>query len=163
MPSSCCVVCMCVPLLVQVISDKPGNTKWSQKYKIPLDERMAMEERQKREKEQKRKQKQKQQENDGKESDDEEDELTEEQREIRTNLRKTIHKSEQKPIDKFKYPQTASQDIGWDIDQVLKEEGPESDELSAKALHYGREKSDVTKYGDAYAMMYGRSPFANKS
>ena len=56
------------------------------------------------------------------------------------------------PNEKYKWPMTHSQEIGWDI----KEKGLNTNPRMAKTT------SDVVKYADYYYAMNGKSPYATK-
>ena len=67
-------------------------------------------------------------------------------------LDKIKHQYSKNPNEKYKWPMTHSQEIGWDI----KEKGLNTNPRMAKTT------SDVVKYADYYYAMNGKSPYATK-
>ena len=57
-----------------------------------------------------------------------------------------------RPNEKYKFPLTQSQEIGWDVCPYLN---------TGKRI--AKKTCDVTKYADEYFAMKGVSPFATKS
>ena len=56
------------------------------------------------------------------------------------------------PNEKYPYPITQSQEIGWDVCKDLN-----------TGVRRAKKTSDVTRYADEYYSLKGRSPFATKS
>ena len=57
-----------------------------------------------------------------------------------------------RPNEKYEYPLTQSQEIGWDICPQLN---------TGKRMY--KKSCDITRYGDEYFSLKGLSPFATKS
>lgn len=72
-----------------------------------------------------------------------------------TELLASIVKTEELPSKKYKFPQTASQELGWHAHEKQEKKAP-------RKYYKGRVVSDVTKYADAFVSMQKVSPFSNK-
>lgn len=59
------------------------------------------------------------------------------------NFLRIIKRSYQEPVNKYEFPQTESQEIGWDYKPLLPEDRED------KRLHFPRQNSEITKYMDA--------------
>jgi len=71
------------------------------------------------------------------------------------DLKKKLDKAAAMPQDKNKFPQTAAETIGW-----FWKEGREDRKLDEKWFQ-PLNKCEESKYAEAYAMMTGKSPYAN--
>lgn len=71
------------------------------------------------------------------------------------DLKKKLDKAAAMPQDKNKFPQTAAETIGW-----FWKEGREDRKLDQKWFQ-PLNKCEESKYAEAYAMMTGKSPYAN--
>ena len=56
------------------------------------------------------------------------------------------------PKKKFNYPQTAAQELGWDMDEEFQNHKP--------AYNVGKRLCPETQYANSYVTMTTRSPFA---
>lgn len=67
-------------------------------------------------------------------------------------LQDKLESLKRQPKKKFNYPQTAAQEVGWDMDT----------EFKAHAPRYGLNKYSCpeTQYANSYVTMTTRSPFA---
>ena len=67
-------------------------------------------------------------------------------------LKAKLDSLKRQPKKKFNYPQTAAQELGWDMDT----------EFKAHAPNYGKNKAlcAETAYANSYVTMTTRSPFA---
>lgn len=67
-------------------------------------------------------------------------------------LQEKLDSLKREPKKKFNYPQTAAQELGWDMDT----------EFKAHAPRYGLNKYSCpeTQYANSYVTMTTRSPFA---
>ena len=67
-------------------------------------------------------------------------------------LKEKLDSLKKEPKKKFNYPQTAAQELGWDMDTEFKSHAP----------RYGLNKSlcPETQYANSYVTMTTRSPFA---
>ena len=70
-----------------------------------------------------------------------------------------ILSSEKMPQEKYEFPMTRSQEIGW-LNSEAWTNG--RDRLSA-TWYSGKGTTDVTRFADAYCTMAGCSPFADKN
>lgn len=59
------------------------------------------------------------------------------------NFLRIIKRAYQEPVNKYEFPQTESQEIGWDYKPLLPEDRED------KRLHFPRQNSEITKYMDA--------------
>lgn len=64
-------------------------------------------------------------------------------------LKASLHKKEEAPLDKYDFPATASQEIGWYHANAKRE----------KYNHFST-KCEETKYAESYYAMAGTSPYA---
>eukprot|EP00500_Bicosoecida_sp_ms1_P004354 CAMPEP_0203807772 /NCGR_PEP_ID=MMETSP0115-20131106/1245_1 /ASSEMBLY_ACC=CAM_ASM_000227 /TAXON_ID=33651 /ORGANISM="Bicosoecid sp, Strain ms1" /LENGTH=195 /DNA_ID=CAMNT_0050716457 /DNA_START=25 /DNA_END=609 /DNA_ORIENTATION=+ len=67
------------------------------------------------------------------------------------SLKTTLRKAQEVPTDKFDFPATASQEIGWYW----------KDNVREKYMH-ARTKCTETKYAESYYAMAGTSPYAKR-
>ena len=67
-------------------------------------------------------------------------------------LQDKLESLKRQPKKKFNYPQTAAQEVGWDMDTEFTQHAPK----------YGLNKASCpeTQYANAYVTMTTRSPFA---
>ena len=72
---------------------------------------------------------------------------------------KKIKQNAKLPQEKFDFPVTRSQEIGWMHNQAWSNG---RDRISS-AWYRGKGTTDVTQFADAYCTMSGCSPFADKS
>lgn len=69
-------------------------------------------------------------------------------------LQRLIEESNQLPTEKYKWPMTANQVIGWQADEGVEEY--KKDKKWSSSLN----KCEEVKYAESYVMMSGKSPYA---
>eukprot|EP00386_Alphamonas_edax_P010268 GDKI01033287.1.p2 GENE.GDKI01033287.1~~GDKI01033287.1.p2 ORF type:complete len:258 (-),score=59.06 GDKI01033287.1:311-973(-) len=88
-----------------------------------------------------------------------------------TATNRDIQRSMQTPLDKYPYPVTSSQDVGWLIADSMKKgtvwnAGAQSSKTirqrTAEMWYHPRGQCDVVQYANAYVISEGVSPFATK-
>ena len=79
---------------------------------------------------------------------------TEENKESMDALKKKCEVLTTVPKKKYPYPMTASQEVGWDNDELFEAHRPK--------YSFNRKLYDETKYANNYVISFHTSPFVNR-
>ncbi len=71
-----------------------------------------------------------------------------------SELTESIFKSAKPPQEKYRWPMTANQAIGWDWKDAAEHRNVEKKWLATHA------QSEIVKYNENYVLAFGKSPFA---